>query len=336
MTMIAQNSKILARPNPECELCGSKGMLLYQNLTDRLFGTAGQWNLRRCPNSRCGLVWLDPMPLPEEIGKAYQTYYTHEDGGGSASGRAVKASPIWRAMRQFYLQLERLTSIPRERERVTGMYLEETPPGKLLEVGCGSGQRLAELRKRGWQVEGQEVDPRAAEFARTRYGVQVHQGELEKLALPDEGFDAIVTNHVIEHVFHPEALLKECRRLLKPGGVLVVITPNINSFGHRHFRENWLSLDPPRHLHLFSTKNLQSLASKAGFTDGRPWTTAANAQVVALGSIDIRMEGAHRLGARPTLLRGAMAVFYQIWAWSVYRFHPDSGEECVLLAIKPL
>ena len=64
---------------PDCALCGVKGEPLYQDLKDRLFGVPGKWNLKKCPNPDCGLIWLDPMPLEEDIGKAYIRYYTHQD-----------------------------------------------------------------------------------------------------------------------------------------------------------------------------------------------------------------------------------------------------------------
>ena len=63
---------------PACILCGTQGAPLYSGLRDRLFGAPGTWNVRRCANGRCGLLWLDPMPSPEDVHKAYASYYTHE------------------------------------------------------------------------------------------------------------------------------------------------------------------------------------------------------------------------------------------------------------------
>jgi hypothetical protein len=66
--------EIRSRPFPECSLCGTRGEPLYAGLTDRLFGAPGEWNLKCCSNSGCGLIWLDPMPLEDDIGKAYENY----------------------------------------------------------------------------------------------------------------------------------------------------------------------------------------------------------------------------------------------------------------------
>jgi 2-polyprenyl-3-methyl-5-hydroxy-6-metoxy-1,4-benzoquinol methylase len=70
---------------------------------------------------------------------------------------------------------------------------------------------------------------------------------------------------VIEHVPDPASLLKECRRVLRPGGKLVVATPNCKSLGHSLFKENWRGLEPPRHLQILSPLALRRFLSEAGF-----------------------------------------------------------------------
>ena len=75
------NSKnaIGSRPNPTCVVCGAPGEVLYAGLRDRLFSAPGEWNIKRCSNTSCGLLWLDPMPLETEVWKAYENYYTHSE-----------------------------------------------------------------------------------------------------------------------------------------------------------------------------------------------------------------------------------------------------------------
>src|SRR5208283_2932444 len=73
--------EIRSFPCPKCYLCGADGEPLYAGLRDRLFNAPGEWGLKRCPNSECGLVWLDPMPLEEDIGIAYESYFTHPAPG---------------------------------------------------------------------------------------------------------------------------------------------------------------------------------------------------------------------------------------------------------------
>ena len=63
--------KILTEEKPFCTLCAERGELLYARLSDSLFGAPGQWNLFKCPRSNCGLIWLNPAPLPAELHKVY-------------------------------------------------------------------------------------------------------------------------------------------------------------------------------------------------------------------------------------------------------------------------
>src|SRR6185503_20402485 len=70
--------QIRSTPCPDCYLCGATGDVLYDSLKDRLFGAPGYWNIRICPNAACGLLWLDPMPVEEDLVKAYHSYYTHQ------------------------------------------------------------------------------------------------------------------------------------------------------------------------------------------------------------------------------------------------------------------
>src|SRR5689334_15196819 len=72
-----QNGEIRVRPQPECYVCRTPGQRQYSGLQDRINHAPGVWNISRCPNPDCGLLWLDPMPLEEDIGKAYITYFTH-------------------------------------------------------------------------------------------------------------------------------------------------------------------------------------------------------------------------------------------------------------------
>ncbi|MGI0134289.1 MAG: class I SAM-dependent methyltransferase, partial [Candidatus Micrarchaeaceae archaeon] len=140
------------------------------------------------------------------------------------------------------------------------MYLPERLGGRLLDVGCGSGDTIDEMQRRGWNCEGIDFDPETARIAQER-GFSVYVGELHAQRYPGDTFDAIVMSHVIEHVPDPLGLFEECRRILKPGGRLIVLTPNGSSWGHQVFGANWLYLDPPRHLHIFTFSSIRKLGA---------------------------------------------------------------------------
>jgi len=331
---ISEVKEIRKVPRHDCPLCGTSGDVLYNGLTDSLYDVPGEWDLRKCQSRECGLVWLDPVPDARDIGKIYEDYSTHHDirKGGRNLGLFAKIIR-WNARTAFSI-LKKLSGLNRARKAIELMYLGDVPRGKLLEVGCGAGQGILQMKRAGWDPEGQEIDPSAAKRARDLTGVTVHVGVLNDLALKEDTYDAIVMNHVIEHLIDPVALLKECLRLLKPGGVLVATTPNVESYGLRYFREKWRGLEVPRHMQLFNTETLGTVAKKAGCRVADVWTTPARAQSIMTGSLNIQRSGKHTFGAYPGLRVELEAMLMQMWSLAVYRSDPLSGEECVLKAWK--
>jgi len=277
---------IRARACPRCLLCGSEGRLVHLELHDRLFGAYGTWNLKKCARSECGLIWLDPMPLTEDIAKAYANYYTH------APPRPPTTEPTAGALRRSYRLMKNgylagkygyelgpmtlasraagrlMWLVPHRRARLDSEVrrLHAVPGGRLLDIGCGTGEWLLWMRRLGWQVEGLDFDERAVKVA-NQLGLSVRLGSLEQQQFPDGTFDAVTMSHVIEHVPDPVHTLRECARILSPGGKLFLWTPNARSLGHRTFGRNWRGLEPPRHLHIFSPRSVRALLSKADFAN---------------------------------------------------------------------
>ncbi len=289
MGEVSRNTAVLAstrtigtEPLGHCALCGRLGEPLYTNLQDRLFGAAGRWQFSRCCDPQCRLIWLNPMPVAEDIGHAYESYYTHAPVQ-QAEPKSLPAR-AYHAVKRSYLasRYGYRTAADSSAGRCLGwlLYLfpirrsdvddevrrlRACPGGRLLDVGCGSGEWLAKMRDLGWQVSGLDFDAQAVAVA-TRRGLQVTQGLLEAQRYPDESFDAITLNHVIEHLPDPVATLAECRRVLKRGGQLMVFTPNTASLGHLLFRSAWRGLEPPRHLYLFCPDSIGAGLSRAGFS----------------------------------------------------------------------
>ncbi|NUQ39403.1 MAG: class I SAM-dependent methyltransferase, partial [Caldilineales bacterium] len=136
--------------------------------------------------------------------------------------------------------------------------------GRLLDVGCGSGAYGASLLRLGWQVDGIEPDSAAAERARAA-GVQVSAGDLFSSPLPAAAYDAITLWHVLEHLDDPVAGLRRLRPALKPGGLLLLETPNFAGLGARLTRSHWFHLDLPRHRVHFTPAGLAQALTLAGF-----------------------------------------------------------------------
>lgn len=112
--------------------------------------------------------------------------------------------------------------------------LEEEQPGRLLDIGCAGGELAAFLVSLGWQVEGMEQEGTLAEEAAKR-GIPVRRVDFGREQFPwgTATFDAVVAGEVIEHVIDTDHLLRETSRVLRPGGILVITTPNLASFENR-------------------------------------------------------------------------------------------------------
>jgi SAM-dependent methyltransferase len=141
--------------------------------------------------------------------------------------------------------------------------------------------------------------------------------------------------HVLEHVPDPRALLAECRRIIKPGGRLVSITPNVSSWGHQIFGPHWLGLDPPRHLHLFTPASLRRLAQDTGWPRCVVTSSNANAYGMARASRRLKRDGQFDMTSSPSVASGRIVFpLYQVFAALRHRLFPGNGEEVVLHATK--
>jgi SAM-dependent methyltransferase len=260
-----------------CPACGGdRRAVLYDGLADRVFFCAGGgWSLHRCLD--CSTAFLDPRPDRRTIGRAYTSYYTHPE---VASNREPSSTDVRSAARNGYLnarygydfvpssRLGRVLArlFPKTRSYADRSVRNLRRPGsggRLLDVGCGHGAFLAEMRRAGWDVYGIEPDSAAARMARAN-GVPVANEPFEEASLAPESFDAITMNHVIEHFHDPVEALRISHRLLKPNGILWIATPNLASHGHALFGPDWIGLDPPRHLVLFTRSALISALARAG------------------------------------------------------------------------
>jgi 2-polyprenyl-3-methyl-5-hydroxy-6-metoxy-1,4-benzoquinol methylase len=339
------NEGIRVEAAESCLLCRGGGEVLYEGLRDRLFGAPGTWSLLRC--KPCGLVWLDPQPIPEDIPKLYETY-THQNAF-EPSRRLRFRQKVARAIVATTLGYDQLLPGPRWRwvGRLAGlvppwrdyamapfMYLEASARGKLVDVGCGIGGFMAVMRDLGWEVEGVEPDPEAARIAREERGLKVRVGTLEGANLSPESQDVITMSHVIEHLPDPSGSLKQCYTLLRPGGLLVVVTPNVKSMGHQHFRSWWYGLDPPRHLVLFSPVTLGRFTESAGFHVRLMRTATRWCRGVYIESVGIQRHSRFVMPNVPTLLNVGSWAFWLIEeTLRLASFHV--GEELLMLAMKP-
>jgi SAM-dependent methyltransferase len=139
-------------------------------------------------------------------------------------------------------------------------------PGTVLDIGCGRGLLLNQLRKLGWRVMGTELSDGAARFAREVLQLDIKVGDVGRLGLEEGSFDAVVLWHVLEHFEDPTNLLREVARLVRPGGFVLVAVPNFGSIEARLGKAGWFHLDVPRHLSHFTPETLSRMLAAEGFT----------------------------------------------------------------------
>ena len=227
---------------------------------------------------------LNPRPDRSSIHKAYGTYYTHEstDNNQKPVEELSKLRKIRRMLVNGYYNYHHGTRrapanvlgawllflYPRFRKTLKAQfrYLPKPEAGQsLLDIGCGNGNFLSLAAEVGWKVSGVDPDPKALNIARS-HGYEVFQGGIEQLHGSNELFDVITMNHVIEHVHDPVDFVRSAYRLLKPGGILFIDTPNIESTGAKIYGKNWRGLEAPRHLVLFSKIGLSDILTNNGFS----------------------------------------------------------------------
>lgn len=229
-----------------CCVCGRTDATIWRVATDNLLDGSEAFTDLRCTG--CGTARLQPRPAVEAMGRYYNetTYARAED----------EKSELGRRLDNFFA---------RQADRAMEAIGDGILRGKMLDVGCGDGRFLSAMTGHGWQGEGIETDAIAASLARRRSGSVVHETPLEATNLAERSFDLISLLHVLEHVPNPRATLSTARRLLRPGGTLLLALPNAGSAEAALFRSLWYPLDLPRHYWGFTPRSLARLVEECGF-----------------------------------------------------------------------
>jgi len=210
----------------------------------------------RCP--RCSLLYVSPRPDMREVVAIYGDEYF--ENPAFQTGDADRHFGYADYLRDGANTQIRFRQILRRVER-------HGASGAVLDVGCGPGLFLDVAQRAGWDAWGVDLNEAAIEWASEHVTEHVAVGSIEDLDAKDEQFDCITMFDVIEHLDDPRARLLEVARVLRPGGVLVVATPDAGALVPRLLRSNWLEMKrAPEHLHFFSAVTLAALLELSGFT----------------------------------------------------------------------
>ena len=228
-----------------CPWCGKPTEKTVLELKD-YFLSKEEFTIMECPH--CGLRFTDPRPTPEVIGKYYQSeaYYSHQQNKKGFIPR------IYEFVKSFNIKHK------------ASLAIEGLPKGRLLDIGCGVGDFLVYVQKKGWEVQGVEPSEDAKKIAESRLGF-LPKSPSEYALFPDHSFDVITMWHVLEHIDDLHFQTDEITRLLKPGGRLVIALPNYQSFDCQYYKDKWAAWDVPRHLNHFAPDMLRGMFVTLGF-----------------------------------------------------------------------
>jgi len=223
----------------KCPWCNSEKTQISLWVKD-LFLTKETFEIHEC--NECKLLFTEPRPKPEEIGKYYQSeeYYSHQE---NKKGFIPK----------LYEKVKILNLANKYKIATKGM-----KRGKVLDIGCGVGDFLQTMEKNEWITTGIEPAQKAKTIAQQRIKAEILSPQKIN-QLENESFDLITMWHVLEHVDDIKTEINQLQRLLKKGGRLVLALPNYKSYDAQFYKEFWAAYDVPRHLNHFSKESIKNI-----------------------------------------------------------------------------
>lgn len=225
-----------AEPDSPCFICGQKNF--------SWFCQKNPYDLWRCQN--CALLFVYPLPDPTKIYSA--DYFSAATAGFGYIDYDQDKLPMIPTFKKYLSLLKQLAP----------------DRGKLLDIGAATGFFVQLAKEEGWQAEGVEISDYAAGLGRSR-GLNIMTGTVTDLSLPANSYDAVTMLDVVEHLTDPLTTLKNVYKILNPGGVMLINTPDASSLVAKLLGKNWHLLVPPEHLHYFNMRNLSRLLAGNGF-----------------------------------------------------------------------
>lgn len=220
-----------------CNLC-------FSNKISTMF-EKNNYHFNKCEN--CGIIYINPMPNETELVKLYNDpskaiYYEKATQEGIIYAEKVK-SGLFKDLKAINFNSWK----------------------RILDIGCGGGFLLNSVKKEFDELHGLEVSMELVRFAKSKWSLNVHHGEIQNVNLPENYFDIVTLYDVIEHIPKPLIFLDAIYRILKHNGVIVIVTPNANGLSARIMKEKWIYYTPPEHIFYYTPKSIKVLLKTKGF-----------------------------------------------------------------------
>lgn len=240
--------------NEKCIICKNNNYTyLFSDLDKYVQSTQKKFSIYKCTN--CNLISIDPKIKESEFALYYPENYAPYD----LSYKKISSFKLYlKKIKNLLSNFLKIDKIKTELD-----YFKDIEK-KYLDFGCGSGRHLNHIKYQypKWKLYGYDKSL----YAKNNLN-KINVNFIDDLeSIPDDFFDFINLSSVIEHLIHPSETIHLLRKKLKKDGIIIIKTPNWNSLGRVIFRRNWVHYDIPRHIYVFSSKNLKEFLINKNFT----------------------------------------------------------------------
>jgi SAM-dependent methyltransferase len=254
-----------------CQICSNKSQNKILKVREMYFGTREVFDYLECSNCGCLQLLNPPKNFSIHYPKEYFTYnQKHENKLKALLNRFRDEAAMGKTSLLGNLLLKKFGSpVYVDRMKSAGIGLSDS----ILDVGCGKGILLHKMKESGFNnVIG--IDPFIDETIIYKNRLKILKKDFSEM---DGLYDLVMFNHSFEHMENPLQVMRKSNELLKPDKTLLIRIPVADSYTFKHYKENWCSLDAPRHLFLLTKKSIKILAEQSGFElvkisyDSRSW-----------------------------------------------------------------